>query len=167
MSEPVGVELPTAKRRQLGVALLGLFALTLTAGHLWRWRARRAIDLGQAYAALAAAVDRPSEVRQHAHRAQELLGQAAGGVVLDAEALVALHLAEQLPAGVGQMQPPEPAELSPTAIVQHAELLLTRGHTTQAVAFLRRPEVGLRATGEVRVLQRVAEHWQAARRVQR
>lgn len=166
MSEPAGVELPMARRRQLGVTLLVVFALALAAGHLWRWRARSADALGQAYEAMAAAVERPAEASVHARRAQDLLGQAAGGVVLDAEALVALHLAEQLPTGVGQTPPPEPkvdATLSAEAAAAHAEALLSRGMTAQALDFLRRPEVGRHENQQLRILRRVAERWQAAR----
>jgi hypothetical protein len=166
VSEPAGVELPMTHRRQLGVMLLVVFALALAAAHLWRWRARGANDLGQAYVALAAAVERPAEVSVHARRAQELLGQAAGGVVLDAEALVALHVAEQLPAGVGQTPPLAPSvdtALSAEAAAAHVEALLSRGMTVQALTFLRRPEVGRHESQQLRILRRVAERWQAAR----
>ena len=166
MSEPAGVELPTARRRLLGIALIGLFGLALTGAHLWRWQHRGAGDLTQAYRELAAAVAHPTKVDEHARRAQELLAQASGGVLMNPEALVALQLAEQLPHQIGQPAPSPPVGVEVAAVARHTEQLLTRGRVTEANDYLRRPEVARMQEASLRVLKRVSERWQAALRQQ-
>ena len=163
MSEPrAEVEPPAPHRRWLGVALLLLFTAALVAGHGWRWHRHRTTDLSAAYAELAQAVAHPAQAKTHALAAQDLLADAVGGVVLDAEAIVALDIAERLPAHLGEVVPAPQPPLDADAVAAYADHLLQAGRPAEAAQFLRRPELAKLANGSVRTLQRVAERWAAA-----
>jgi hypothetical protein len=153
------------RQRRIGAATLMLLAAAIVLAQFARGRHEGGQSLDAAYMELAAAVDGPPDQRvAHVRAAERHLSRAAGAVVIDAEAIAALAVLEQLPRHVGEPAPPVPVgTFSENEAIAYAEALLVRGRTAEAVAFLRQPALQQRVTANLRILQKVATRWQAAR----
>ena len=164
MTDAFSAEPGQPKQRRLGLAVMAGVAVLLALAHLARWRHHGAEDLTQAYVALGQALDQPAARTAHLREATAHLTQAAGSVVVNAEAIALLALAEQVPRHVGEPPEPPPSDHAEPAIIAHAERLLAQGHTALAVRFLHEEAPQSHATGSVRTLTRLAERWLVARK---
>lgn len=153
------------RQRWIGAATMVVLATAIVLAQFGRGRHEGGQSLDAAYAELAAVVDGPPDQRvAHVRAAERHLSRAAGAVVIDAEAIAALAVLEQLPRHVGEPAPPLPhGNISENEAIAYTEALLIRGRTAEAVAFLHQPALQQRVTANLRILLRVAARWQAAR----
>ncbi len=154
-----------ALQRRIGaVVLLGLTVL-LVVLQVRRAGQHGGLSLDRGYQELGKILEDKPEARQgHAVKAADLFRDAVGQVVIDAEAVAALTIVEELPTHLGLPPPaePTPSTADESTAITYVQALLVRGMPAQALTFCQQAHLNRGRGPGLDVLAHVATRWLAA-----